>query len=104
MVAKPRVLSANLVNMPSVDEGTYAFTFTTAVGGASFTFVFKWLNGVWNGWAALPSGEVRQFGCVPNVVGWTGFADYGVAIISTLTAIGLNDLANVSLYLFVWEQ
>lgn len=89
-----RAKSFSLVNLPSIAAGTVGFTFTTTIAGGAWTFVFKYANGRWNGWATLPTGEVRPFGCVPSVVDWSGFLDYGIVIISSLAALGLLDLAS----------
>lgn len=75
-----------LVNLPVIDPAVIAFTFTTQNAEGNWTFVFKFGNGVWQGWATLPSGEVRPFGCVPNVFNWSGFLDFGIVLISGFTA------------------
>jgi hypothetical protein len=97
--------SMNLINMPVLPDGTLAFTFSSSTADGSWTFVFKWLAGKWNAWVTLPSGEVRQAGCVPNVVDWSTFADYGFVIVSSLTALGLNDLASAgtSMVIIAWD-
>jgi hypothetical protein len=102
------VLARYLVNYPQIDPGTVSFAFSTNNALGTFSFVFKWLNpdGTgyrWNGWCTLPSGETRQFGCVPDVIDWTGFADYGIVIDSALPALGLSTLiGNSTLYLLEW--
>jgi hypothetical protein len=101
------VLKSYLISYPNVDPGTENFKFSADPPLGHFTFQFMWLNGVWNGWATLPSGEVRQFGCIPDVIDWTGFTDYGVVLDTSgstgLTVLGLTDLIpHSSLYLIQW--
>lgn len=103
MIRKPVFKTVELVNLPQIDPGTYAFTFNTSVTAGGLTFVFKWLNSSWNGWATLPSGEVREFGCVPYVINWTGFADFGVVVGNPKTSLGQDDLSGSSLYWITWE-
>lgn len=97
------VAASYLVNYPSIDPLTVAFSFQSQTPAGNFSFEFRFLGGVWNGWATLPSGEVRPFGCVPDVVDWTGFLDFGIVIVSGLPALGQGDLvASSSLYLIAW--
>lgn len=92
-----------IVNLPAVDASIYRFDFntTTPVGALGVEFVW---SDRWHAWATLPDGSVRQFGCVPNVISWTGFTDYGVVIISDLTVIGHGDLVagHVTLLFLEW--
>jgi len=98
------VNAAYLINYPQITAGTDSFSFQSNNPLGTFTFTFKWLNNQWNGWATLPSGEVRQFGCVPDVVDWTGFSDYGLFIDSPLSLLGLDNLVgNSTLYLLEWR-
>jgi hypothetical protein len=91
------------INYPQVDLGTESFTFTTNNALGTFVFVFKWLNGKWNGWATLPSGEVKPFGCIPEVIDWTEFTDYGILFDSGIPSLGLSGLVGSSrLYLIEW--
>lgn len=91
------------VNLPSVASGTYSFSFTSDVPNVGrIGFTFRFLNNQWNGWAALPSGEVRQFGCIPDVIDWTAFSDYGIVLDSSLPSLGLNDMGSASMFLIVW--
>jgi hypothetical protein len=91
------------VNYPTVADGTVAFEFSTDLALGRFTFTFKWLNAQWNGWATLPGGEVRPFGCIPGVVDWTEFTDYGVVLDSFMPVLGLGDLVpSSSMYLLQW--
>jgi hypothetical protein len=96
--------SMTLINLPSAAATDIAFEFTSSIGGGFWDFVFKWANGVWNGWATLPSGEVRPFGCVPNVIDWSGFVDYGVVILANKNELGKADLAatGTSLVVIGW--
>ena len=97
------VVSSYIVNLPQSAASTLSFSFTTNNALGTFTFVFKWLNNQWNGWCTLPTGEVRQFGCVPDVVDWTEFPDYGIVIDSALTAFNSTNLiGNATVYLLQW--
>jgi hypothetical protein len=104
MVTQKTIGEAYQVNLPSVDAEVVSFSFEATIGGATFQFTFKWLNETWNGWATLPSGEVRQFGCIPNVLNWTGFPDYGVVLVSEKVAIGFGDLIGSTMYVVTWER
>jgi hypothetical protein len=91
------------INYPQVDPTTKSFAFSTNNALGTFAIVFKWLNAQWNGWATLPSGEVRPFGCVPEVVDWTEFTDYGIVIDAGVPALALASLLGKSrLYLIAW--
>lgn len=97
------VNASYVVNWPLAAANASSFTFTTQNALGSFTFVLKYMNGQWNGWCTLPSGEVRQFGCVPDVVDWTEFPDYGIVIDSSLTSFQQSNLiGNSALYLLQW--
>ena len=91
------------INWPNVQPGVVGFNFQSSISPGTFIFEFKWLNGMWTGWATLPSGEVRQFGCVPDVVDWVDFPDFGIYIDSSLTFIDVNSLVGfTTLYIVVW--
>jgi hypothetical protein len=96
--------SISVVNLPAASVGAMAFSFETTTADGSWAFLFAWMNGRWNAWVTLPSGEVRQAGCVPRVVNWTGFLDFGMVILSDLASLGLGDLVSVgtSLVLIAW--
>ena len=95
--------AAWVVNYPRTDEGTVGFTFSTTFGPGTFEFTFKWLNSQWNAWCKLPSGEVRPFGCIPGVVDWTEFMDYGILIESNYVEISQDNLVGgTTLYLLQW--
>ncbi len=100
--------SFDIVNVPNnLPAGTVAFQFTTSNAAGLWDFVFKWLNGMWSGWATLPvTGEVRPFGCVPGVVNWARFLDWGTIWISPLAELGLADLTSTgtSLVLIGWAN
>jgi hypothetical protein len=98
-----------LINWPNVNPGLVSFSFQSDIAPGNFVFTFKWLFNPasgkyqWNGWAQLPSGEVRQFGCIPGAVDWVDFTDFGIYIDSTLTFIDQFSLVgNTTLYLIVW--
>jgi hypothetical protein len=97
------VYTSYIINWPQSITVSQSFSFTANTPLGNFTFVFKWLNNQWNAWATLPSGEVRQFGCVPDVVDWTEFPDYGIVIDSSLPSLNLSNLiGNSVLYLLQW--
>ena len=102
------IKSLYLVNMPQGDTTAVNFQFETQNADGSWSFLLAWsLNPVdnayqWNGWATLPSGEVRQFGCIPGVINWTGYPDFGLVWLSTLAKLGQLDIWNASLVLIDW--
>ena len=97
------VVQSLIVNFPQIPPNTASFTFETSNALGTFQFTFKWLNGIWNGWATLPSGEIRPFGCIPDVISWVDFMDFGVFIDSPLPVIALNNLVGkTTLYLLQW--
>jgi hypothetical protein len=98
------IANVYLVNYPQINTGSESFSFESTNALGNFTFTFKWLNGQWNGWCTLPTSEVRQFGCVPDVVDWTGFSDYGIFIDSSLPILGVDNLVgNSTLYVIAWK-
>ncbi len=103
------VAASYRINWPSLASGTISFSFSTNTPSGAFQFTFRYLlnpvdgTSSWGGWATLPSGEVRQFGCRPDVADWTGFTDYGIVVDSTLPVLGQSDLVdNSTLWLIVW--
>ncbi len=88
------------VAIPNLDDGSFNFVFSSNLPQGQFTFTFKWFLGVWNIWVTLPTGEIRQAGGYPNTVSWTGFKDYYFRLITTLDAIGQNDLAKVTMVVY----
>jgi hypothetical protein len=96
--------SLTLINLPATASAETAFEFTTSIGGGFWDVVMKWANGVWNGWATLPSGEVRPFGCYPNVVDWSAFTDYGIVVLAQKDELAKADLtaAGTSLVVIGW--
>ena len=97
------VVQSLIVNFPQIPPNTASLTFETSNALGTFQFTFKWLNGIWNGWATLPSGEIRPFGCIPDVISWVDFMDFGVFIDSPLPVIALNNLVGITtLYLLQW--
>lgn len=88
------------VALPALPMDPVNFIFSTTLPFGELGFKFMWLNDVWNIWVTLPSGEIRAMGGYPNAVGWTGFMDYYVQLVTTLDSIGQNDLANVTLKVY----
>lgn len=91
-----------LVNLPAIAPNLFGFSFRTKTADGNVGFVFQWANGVWNGTATMPDGSLRTFGVYPGVVNWTGFLDFGLLFLSSLTAIGQGDMASVSAVLIRW--
>ena len=89
------------VAIPNLTQDPVNFTFTSNLPAGQFGFEFQWFGGVWNIWVTLPTGEIRQAGPYPNTVSWTGFKDYYFALLTSLSSIGQNDLANVTMVVFV---
>lgn len=94
--------SAVKVDFPDMDFPD-DFSFDTVHPDGVFNFRFAWFNGRWNGWCKIPSGETRSFGVLPNVISWTGFPDYGIALITDLTVIDRNSLPSVELVVLTWS-
>jgi hypothetical protein len=91
-----------LVNIPQGDTDAVSFNFATNNQDGAWNFLLEWNGARWNGWATLPSGEVRQFGCIPGVINWTGFPDFGLVWLSSLAAFGQPDIFGASLVLIDW--
>lgn len=89
------------VDFPDIDFPD-DFTFDTVHPDGVFRFRFAWFNGRWNGWCRLPDGDARAFGVLPNVISWTGFSDYGIALITDLTTIDRDGLSSVELVVISW--
>lgn len=98
MIHKPK--AAWQVNIPNVPQGVFNFSFTVNLPPGLFGFTFEWFNDVWNVWVTLPTGEIRQAGSYPNEINWTGFIDYYLSFVTTLKAIGQNDLPNAALMVY----
>lgn len=79
------------------------FNFSCVHPDGVFNFTFKWFNDRWNAWAELPSGEIRAFGVLPNVVSWTGFTDYSIFFSTDLSVIDKDSLKNTQLCIIKWE-
>lgn len=83
-------------------EITENFEFEAATDTGTFKFIFKWFNKRWNCWCTLPDGTVRQAGVYPNVISWTGFTDYGLAFVTSLSEIDYKSLLLSELCLIQW--
>jgi len=96
--------SFTLINIPSTAGVEEAFQFTSSIGGAFWSFEFIWANSAWNAWATLPSGEVRPFGCRPNVIDWSAFTDYGIVMLASKDELLQPDInaAGTSLVVIGW--
>lgn len=88
------------VALPEIAMGTFNFVFTTTLPFGELGFKFMWFNQVWNIWVTLPTGEIRAMGGYPQAVGWTGFLDYYVQLVTTLESIGQDDLGQVTLMVY----
>lgn len=90
-----------LVPWPS-GEPAENFTFSCSAQGGVFEFHFKWLNGRWNVWVTLPSGEVRQAGVYPGVASWSEAKTYGLIFETNLPAVDFGSLFLTELYIITW--
>ena len=95
------VNTKELINFPG---GRIAenFTFGCSTTNGEFKFHFNWLNGRWNLWVTLPSGEVRQAGVYPGVISWSEFSDYGLVFEINMESIDYKTLFNTEMYLIKW--
>jgi len=91
-----------LINIPQGDTTAINFNFGTQASSGAWNFLLEWNGTRWNGWATLPDGAVRQFGCIPGVINWTGFADFGLVWLSDLASFGQQDIFGASLVLIDW--
>jgi hypothetical protein len=96
-------VQAYLVNIPVVPKGIYAFSFTTTLAGLGWAFTFLFINNRWTCYATPPSLQVREATVYNNTLNWSGFPDFGCMFSSNLPSIGLNDINNVSMYIFDWR-
>lgn len=96
------IKSAVSVGYPSADLPD-DFSFSAVHPDGVFRFRFRFFGGRWNGWATLPSGEVRAFGVLPGVISWAGFPDYGIIFSTSLTKIERSKLRDTTLYVITWE-
>lgn len=94
--------SVFIVDWPN-SEITEDFKFSCVHPDGVFTFTFKYFNDRWNAWAELPSGEIRAFGVLPNVVSWTGYIDYAIFFSTSLTTINYDSLPSTQLIIVKWE-
>lgn len=91
------------IAFPQVETPPKDFSFSTVHPDGVFKFHFRFFNERWNGWATLPTGEIRAFGIEPNVISWTGFLDYGLVFLTELPEISENNLFLTQLFLISWE-
>ena len=96
------ISTAYLINFPKIDDTIEAFSFAAAIPDGTFEFLFKWINGAWSCWVTLPSGEIRSAGCIPGVMNWAAFLDFGLIVLSSLTAVGQTELTSTSLVIAKW--
>lgn len=96
------VKTRELVPWPSGDLADN-FTFAASASGGVFNFHFKWLNGRWNCWVTLPSGEIRQAGVLPGVTSWSEAKSYGLIFETNLPSIDYGSLFLTELYILTWE-
>lgn len=83
-------------------EITEAFSFSALHPDGVFKFTFRWFNERWNGFATLPSGEVRAFGVEPLVESWAGFLDYGIIFNTSLSFIDKESLFTTEFLILSW--
>lgn len=88
------------IGVPVLEQNPVNFNFSATLPSGKFTFTLKWFLNQWNLWVTLPSGELRQAGTFPNTVSWTGFKDFYLQFITTLTEIGQNDLNSVTMVVY----
>lgn len=88
------------VAIPALDQNPVNFKFTSTLPPGEFDFTFKWFLEQWNVWVTLPSGEIREASGYANTLSWTGFKDYYLAMVTSLSNIGQNDLSNVALVVY----
>lgn len=98
MIHNPK--NAWQVNLPNLPVDPFNFSFTANLPPGLFGFTFEWFNDVWNIWVTLPTGEIRRAGGYANSTSWTGFIDYYFRLVTTLGAIGQNDLGNVAMTVY----
>lgn len=97
------ISKAYQIPLPDVPVDTKRFNFSCDIPAGTFFFLMEYFNDVWNIWVTLPSGEIRQMGAYPNAVSWTGFSDYLIVIVTSLSTIGLNNLTEIYFNLAVLE-
>lgn len=95
------VKTKELVPWPS-GEATENFKFSCSAQGGVFDFQFKWINGRWDVWVTLPSGEVRQAGVLPGVTSWSESKNYGLIFETNLPVIDYGSLFLTELYILTW--
>lgn len=96
------VTAATLISWPEATVNK-SLTFTTLYADGVFTFTFKWLNGRWNCWVTLPSGDIREAGVYPNVVSWSEYDDFGILFATDLSVIDQSSLTLTEMYLLTWQ-
>ena len=94
--------TAYAVPLPVAGVNPYSLQFTAKIAGNVYGFLFQWVNNAWILSVTIADGSVRLASTVPGVTAWTAYPDYGLVLMSTLTTLGQNDLASVSMYWIVW--
>lgn len=92
-----------LLSLPQIDSTILNFGFNTSTPDGAFSFVFKWIGGVWNNWVTLPDGSTRPAGCIPQVLNWLAYRDFSTVIVSSLPVLGAGDLVGKPLFLIKWK-
>jgi hypothetical protein len=84
---------------PSIPEDVERLSFSSNLaGGDPWVFTFLWLNEAWSAFITLPDETVREAGCVPGVLNWTGYSDYAIQFdYANADVIGLNDISSISI-------
>lgn len=89
------------LTIPSANP--FSVRFPARIAGATYTFLFQWVNEAWMLSVTMSDGTVRLASTVPGVVSWSAYPDFGLLITSPITQLGQNDLATISIYWIVWE-
>jgi hypothetical protein len=90
------------IQIPQSGNGTYNFNFNAKCNGQVFVFNFKYTN-VWNIAVTMSSGAIRTATLIPNVTQWSAYSDFSLYCQTDMISVGINDLANISLYLTEWK-
>lgn len=89
------------INYPDTDIQEN-FTFSTVLEDGVFNFRFRWADGRWHVWVTPPGRQARPAGAEPNVMNWTGYADYGLMFVTDMTTIDFKSLYKTKLVLVKW--
>ena len=109
-----RAFTAYQVALPTLDANTYNFNFSCLLPNGNYSFQFSFdynLNYVlpqaqqiWRVYVSTPTGETLSAIVAPNDICGINNVNEAFYFQTSLSAIGLNDLANVSFFVLVWTQ